>query len=117
MDAPLWRPSPEPASSCMTSFAARVESERGVRCPDSASLQRWPVTEPERFRTSVWSAGGVVAENWGETVLRHGERMPGAEWFPEARPDFAENLLRHRAALAHPEALHTFASPPGLPPA
>jgi acetoacetyl-CoA synthetase len=35
-----------------------------------------------------------VAEHRGDVVLQDGDRMPGARWFPEARLNFAENLLR-----------------------
>ena len=31
----------------------------------------------------------------GEVVLVDGDKMPGAKWFPQARLNFAENLLRH----------------------
>jgi acetoacetyl-CoA synthetase len=29
-------------------------------------------------------------------VLKDGNKMPGAQWFPEARLNFSENLLRRR---------------------
>lgn len=38
----------------------------------------------------------------GERILADPERMPGARWFPDARLNFAQNLLRDRA---NPEAL------------
>jgi acetoacetyl-CoA synthetase len=36
----------------------------------------------------------VVASRKGSTVLVDGDKMPGARWYPEARLNFAENLLR-----------------------
>src|SRR5262249_29521888 len=57
---------------------------------------RWSVTERERFWQSIWSFCGVIGDAPGETVLLDGERMPGARWFPDARLNFAENLLRRR---------------------
>ena len=44
----------------------------------------------------MWSFCGVIAQTRGGVALRHPERFPGAEWFPEARLNFAENLLRRR---------------------
>jgi acetoacetyl-CoA synthetase len=41
----------------------------------------------------VWREAGVVGER-GAAVLEHPERFPGARWFPDARLNFAENLLR-----------------------
>ena len=44
----------------------------------------------------MWDFCGIIAETRGERVVAHLERMPGAAWFPEARLNFAENLLRRR---------------------
>ncbi len=48
----------------------------------------------------MWSFGGVIAAEQGEVIVRDRERMPGARWFPQARLNFAENLLRGRGAGA-----------------
>ena len=37
-----------------------------------------------------------MAERRGEEVVRFMDRMPGAQWFPGARLNFAQNLLRRR---------------------
>jgi len=63
--------------------------------PDYAALWRWSVAEPEAFWCAVWDEAGVVGDRGAATVLDR-ERMPGARWFPEARLNFAENLLRRR---------------------
>jgi hypothetical protein len=54
------------------------------------------VAQPEAFWTSVWEQCGVLGER-GPTVLENGEWMPGARWFPQARLNYAENLLRRHA--------------------
>jgi acetoacetyl-CoA synthetase len=38
----------------------------------------------------------VIGDAGEEPVLVDGHRMPGARWFPEARLNYAENLLRRR---------------------
>jgi acetoacetyl-CoA synthetase len=97
MTAPLWQPSPEQTHRAnLTAFMRAAEVKWEVRLPDYPSLYRWSIDEPEKFWISVWSFTGVVAETRGSTALRGGDRMPGAEWFPEARLNFAENLLRRR---------------------
>jgi acetoacetyl-CoA synthetase len=73
---------------------AAVESEWQVRIPDFGALYRWSIEAPEAFWRSLWDFCGVVAETRGERVVAHFERMPGAAWFPDARLNFAENLLR-----------------------
>jgi acetoacetyl-CoA synthetase len=73
-----------------------AEEEWQLRLPDYPTLYQWSIDAPEQFWSSVWSFGGVIAGSRGGPVLRRGDRMPGAEWFPEARLNFAENLLRRR---------------------
>jgi acetoacetyl-CoA synthetase len=93
--APLWQPSRERiVASNLTAFMREAETTWGASLPDHSALYRWSIEEPERFWQSVWSFGGVVAERRGDVVLQDGDRMPGARWFPEARLNFAENLLR-----------------------
>ncbi|MFN3985693.1 MAG: acetoacetate--CoA ligase [Rhodocyclaceae bacterium] len=99
-DRPLWTPSPERiAAANLTAFARAAEARWGVELPDYAALHAWSVAQPEQFWSSIWDAdglgGGVIGER-GERVLVDGERMPGARWFPDARLNFAENLLRGR---------------------
>ena len=89
-DPPLWRPSAERiASAELTRFAAPL----GFSPPDYAALHRWSVTHRAEFWRAVWEFSGVVGER-GDAVLVDGERFPGSRWFPEARLNFAENLLR-----------------------
>ncbi|THF60846.1 acetoacetate--CoA ligase [Pseudothauera rhizosphaerae] len=95
-DQPLWQPSAERiAAAGITDFARRAEARWGVTLPDYEALHAWSVNRPEEFWTSVWEYGDVVGER-GATVLVDGDRMPGARWFPEARLNFAQNLLRSR---------------------
>ena len=92
--AVLWRPSAERRASARIS--AFLEAVRGqADAADYASLWRWSVAQPEAFWTSVWKECGVLGER-GATIVENADRMPGARWFPQARLNYAENLLRHR---------------------
>jgi acetoacetyl-CoA synthetase len=94
---PLWRPSAERiAAANLTRFMAAVRARWGVDARTYEDLHRWSVTKPEQFWQSVWDFCGVIAETAGKTVLADGDRMPGARFFPDARLNFAENLLRRR---------------------
>jgi len=96
---PLWRPSPARAADAnLTRFIAEARRRWGIPAPDYAALYHWSITKPEQFWSSVWDFCGVIGERGGEIVLENGDRMPGAEWFPRARLNFAENLLRRRDA-------------------
>jgi len=91
-DQELWRPSTERVSnSLMTDFLKSV----GLADVEYSEAHRWSIEKPEEFWSAVWDYCGVVGEK-GTTVLRDGHRMPGAQWFPEARLNFAENLLKRR---------------------
>ena len=97
MTQPLWQPTPERvAAANLVAFMDAVRVQWGVTVADYPSLYDWSIADPEKFWQSVWSFCGVIAEARGDSVLRNPEQMPGAEWFPEARLNFAENLLRRR---------------------
>src|SRR3954462_14319669 len=97
MNAPLWQPSAASiAASNMTALMRAAERKYSVALPDYAALHAWSIKEPAQFNRLIWDYCGVIAERQGDIVLEHGDRMPGARWFPQARLNFAENLLRRR---------------------
>ncbi|MEK7820739.1 MAG: acetyl-coenzyme A synthetase N-terminal domain-containing protein, partial [Pseudomonadota bacterium] len=93
-ERPLWSPSPARIKDTnVVHFMARVQSDWGAAIPDYAALHRFSTTETEKFWLSFKDFAGIKAETWGETVLQNGDRMPGATFFPDARLNYAENLL------------------------
>ena len=102
-DAPLWTPSPERiARANLTRFIREVEERWALRIADYDALWTFSVERPEQFWSSMWEFGGVLAETKGDRVVDDLDRMPGARFFPEARLNFAENLLR---PSGNPDAL------------
>jgi len=94
---PIWQPSPQRVESAnLTRFIRAVEDEWQLRLGDYPRLYRWSIEEPEQFWKSLWSFVGVSCEQRGDRVLEGGDSMPRARWFPDARLNFAENLLRRR---------------------
>jgi acetoacetyl-CoA synthetase len=95
MSEPIWRPPAERvAQSNLKRFTDQVVDKYGADGTDYSSLHRWSVEHRDRFWDAVWDFTGVVARKKGGAVLENGDQMPGARWFPEARLNFAENLLR-----------------------
>ncbi|MEC9153324.1 MAG: acetoacetate--CoA ligase [Pseudomonadota bacterium] len=93
----LWQPSAERiAKANMTAFRQAVEKQWVVDLPDFTALHAFSIGEIEKFWMSVRDFCDVRAESWGEQVLVEGDKMPGAKFFPDARLNFAENLLRKR---------------------
>ena len=95
MDAPLWTPSPERvAAARLTAFIEHLRRAGAGSFDDYAALHRFSTERPDRFWAAVWDFCGVAAETRGDVVVVDGDRMPGARFFPRARLNFAENLLR-----------------------
>jgi len=91
-ERPLWTPDPERAARTGMARFMRLAGKR-----DYAELHRWSIEHAEDFWELVWKFGEVRGEPGLRRLINPG-RMPGAAWFPEARLNFAENLLRERDA-------------------
>jgi acetoacetyl-CoA synthetase len=96
-DKPLWRPSQERIEEAnVTRFARQAIRDWKLGFNDYPSFYRWTTERPEQFWDSLWKFASVRSSAKGTRVLVDGGRMPGARWYPEARLNFAENLLRRR---------------------
>src|SRR5574337_1939241 len=105
MTEPIWVPSPgRVARANLTRFMAELRAA-GRPVTDYPSLCRWSIEQPREFWRAVWRFAGLIAEErpgrdpWDE-VVRGLDRMAppdpraGPCWFPGARLNYAENLLR-----------------------
>ena len=96
-DKPLWIPSPERiAQANITAFTKLVNGRHKLALDGYGALYRWSIEHLEDFWVALWDFGGVIAEARGERTLVDGDKMPGARFFPDAKLNFAENLLRRR---------------------
>jgi acetoacetyl-CoA synthetase len=94
-ERPLWKPSEARIdASNLKRFMAFAAGKFGAGATDYESLWTWSVTHLDRFWTAVWDFCDVKADTRGGRALVDGDRMPGARFFPDARLNFAENLLR-----------------------
>ncbi|WP_379062923.1 acetoacetate--CoA ligase [Mesorhizobium sp. UC22_110] len=93
-DTPLWSPSEARiAEAPLTEFTRAAERASGQSFASYHDLHAWSVAEREAFWDLVWDFCGITGDK-GETVLVDGDSMPGAHFFPDARLNFAENLLK-----------------------
>jgi acetoacetyl-CoA synthetase len=91
---PLWSPSPSRvAHARLTAFSEHLGRAVGQRFERYADLHRFSIDHREEFWTAVWEFCGVIAEERGARVAEDIDRMPGARYFPDARLNFARNLL------------------------
>lgn len=103
-DAPLWAPSSERASlTRLDAFRHTVNARFDVDLGDSVALHRWSVEQPGDFWTTVWDACGVIGER-GAAAYAPGD-VRRARFFPDARLNMAETLLKGPTDLSLP-AIH-----------
>jgi acetoacetyl-CoA synthetase len=96
-EQPLWKPSAaRAAQASLTRFLAEASARANRTFTGYDPLYRWSIEEPAEFWSLLWDWCRVVAAHRGDRVLVDGDRMPGAKWFPDARLNFAENLLQRR---------------------
>jgi acetoacetyl-CoA synthetase len=92
-DEPLWRPSPERVrKSQLTEFMSEANRRHGLKLDDYRALHAWSVSQMADFWELVWDFCGLVGEK-GERRLVDGNDMLDARFFPDAKLNFAENLL------------------------
>jgi len=97
MKEALWVPSAERVQrAAMTRFMTFVNGSSGTAFSNYDELYRWSVSDIPAFWGAVWEFCGVRASRAYDRVVDDLDRMPGARWFPGARLNFAENLLRYR---------------------
>ncbi|MFN7195502.1 MAG: acetyl-coenzyme A synthetase N-terminal domain-containing protein, partial [bacterium] len=91
----LWTPSAERrAAANLSAFAAAAGESAGRRFADYDALWRWSIEDREGFWRAVWRFCGVVGDGPGARGIVDADKMPGARFFPDARLNFARNLLR-----------------------
>ena len=98
IEQPLSQPSAERiARSQLAQFTAFVKARfPEAEVSDYQQLHQWSITATEDFWRSIWDYCDVISSQSSERVVTDRDRMPGASWFPDARLNFAENLLRRR---------------------
>ena len=93
--APLWTPSDETiASANITSYISWLTA-RGIEVSNYDELWRWSVDHIEDFWESLWDYFELTYSKKWSAVLTE-RKMPGAEWFPGVRLNYAENIFARR---------------------
>ncbi|NNF98005.1 MAG: acetoacetate--CoA ligase [Desulfobacteraceae bacterium] len=93
----LWTPSEKRVtSSNIYKFMNVVNQTYGQRCETYPELYAWSIDNIPEFWAAVWEFTGITASAPHTCVVDDPYKMPGARWFPGARLNFAENLLRFR---------------------
>jgi acetoacetyl-CoA synthetase len=103
MNAPCWVPdSVRRSGTHLAAFMQRIDQTLTADAAGYDALWRWSIDQPEAFWRAVWKFTGVIGEPGQRVLAPDPQGMRFAKWFPQARLNFAENLLR---PSENPEAL------------
>ena len=94
----VWRPSPDFArDSGMNRFREFCEKRVSRTFADRAALHAWALEEPAAFWDAVWDFSKIVGDK-GARVIEPAATFRETRFFPDARLNFAENLLAKRGS-------------------
>ena len=97
MKTPLWTPSEDRKRDAnITRFMNAVNQQFGLTLASYSDLYAWSVNNIPDFWRTMWDFAEIKASQRFDSVVEDLSVFPGTQWFPGAKLNFAENLLRHR---------------------
>ncbi|MFM1813533.1 MAG: hypothetical protein RLZ98_228 [Pseudomonadota bacterium] len=94
MTVELWQlPETEKNASNLGLFSARIAEQLAINFNDYDDLHRWSVENSGAFWAHMWTEFSVLGDPGPPPYLVDRDLMPGAQFFPAARLNYAENLL------------------------
>ena len=97
MKTPLWKPSEQQIKNAnITRFIEYVNKKQGKKFGGYFDLYQWSIDQIPDFWARLWEFFDIKASRGYTQVVDDLRKYPGANWFPGARLNFAENLLRYR---------------------
>src|SRR5205085_1323242 len=91
----LWTPPADAvAASRLADYQRWLDQRHGLRFGSYEHLWQWSVDELDTFWRSIWDFFAIEATGSPEPVLA-ARQMPGAQWFPNARLNYAEHVFRN----------------------
>jgi len=97
MTQPLWQPSQSRIEQTnLWRFIQSINASLNLNITDYHQLHQWSIDHSDLFWDEIWQQCNIVASHKGSVILQNGDKMPGAQWYPEAKLNFAANLLKFR---------------------
>ncbi|MEN8820502.1 MAG: acetoacetate--CoA ligase [Abyssibacter sp.] len=94
MTEPLWIPSAERiAGSGLTKYVDWLQAADNPAHADYAALHQWSTRHRGAFWRSIWQFADVIGEPGSRDTTVPEDRLPETRFFPDARLNFAENLI------------------------
>ena len=93
----LWRPSSKikeesNLNQFIKNFVDEFKNQSDVKYEE---LWKWSIEKPEKFWDSIWDYSNVLGEK-GDILLQDKDKMPGARFFPNAKLNYTENVLKNK---------------------
>lgn len=101
----LWQPSDERMqASGLWAFATATKDQHGCATDDYPGILRWSIAAPEGFHQALWDFLDIIGDK-GDVAFLAGDTLRQTKFFPNAKLNYAENLLRDAddrlAVIAH----------------
>ena len=93
----LWSPSRKikeesNLNQFIKNFVDEFKNQSDVKYEE---LWKWSIEKPEKFWDSIWDYSNVLGEK-GDILLKDKDKMPGARFFPNAKLNYTENVLKNK---------------------
>ena len=94
MNKLLWSPTTNEIKNTQAwGFMQEVNQEFKAKLTNFHELYQWSCEFPESFWDLFWRYTSIIAERNPTEVLKNGDDFLDSKWFPDARLNFAKNLL------------------------
>jgi len=94
MNKLLWSPTTNEIKNTQAwGFMQEVNQEFKIKLTNFHELYQWSCEFPESFWDLFWRYSSIIAERNPTEVLKNGDDFLDSKWFPDARLNFAKNLL------------------------
>ena len=96
INAPIWQPSQDQIkASQISNFITAANKRTGKTFEGYHDLWQWSVDDISGFWNLLWDEMNVIGHK-GDTVFKEAAHMMDAKFFPDARLNYAENMLKKR---------------------
>lgn len=93
----LWQPGIEQIKrSQMNQFREHVNQHFNYKFKDYSQLYQWSIDRPEEFWGEFFKFSDIICGETYSNVVEFSNHISQTRWFPGAKLNFAQNLLRYR---------------------
>jgi acetoacetyl-CoA synthetase len=101
----LWEPSQERIENTVVRrYQAWLADTHGVHTDTYEQLHRWSIENVDAFWESIWTYFDAIGDR-GDGPVREGDEISETRWFPGAKINFTENMLRQAESTPEAEAI------------